>query len=421
METHEIMQQLFALAFTQDRHSRAPLLSERESYLAYLLDQGTSMSYLKSIAADLLNIIRLLGLTEPRTVGLDEIADASRRWYDDGPGHQRGRPASRRSIYRFNLAALGWCRFHGWLAEGLPPFVPFHSSLLEFIHHLQLERGLANQTIRSYGDRVRVFLIWLGNRRNEICEISLNDVDEFIESRHQAKWGVRTIVAQCQALRTFFRYAESRNWSSRGFARGIRSPRIPKYDEAPKGPAWKDVRRLIQSANGQEPCELRARAILLLFSIYGLRSSEVAQLRLDDLDWRNEILTIRRAKRGKLQQYPLQYAVGEAILRYLQNARPCCSCRNLFVTGRPPHRPIQPTVLWPIVSQRIKRMGISSEHMGPHSLRHACATQLLKRGTPLKDIADFLGHSNMKCVSIYAKHDVRTLRQVSSFSLRGVR
>jgi integrase/recombinase XerD len=65
-------------------------------------------------------------------------------------------------------------------------------------------------------------------------------------------------------------------------------------------------------------------------------------------------------------------------------------------------------------------LGILSEHMGPHSIRHACATQLLKRGTPLKDIADFLGHSNLKCVSIYAKHDVRSLRQVSAFSLRGV-
>ena len=419
METHEIVRQLFVRGFAQDKHSGAPLLSERESYLTYLLHQGVSISYLRWTAGYLLNIIRLIGLTQPREVGLDEIENASQRWYTDEPGRRRGRPASGRSIYRFGFAAKNWCRFHGWLVEPVT-FIPFASHLADFIQHLRLERGLASPTIRSYGDRVRLFLTWLGHRRVEFRDISLCDVDEFIESRHMAEWRVRTIASQCQALRTFFRYAENRGWIKRNFARGIRSPRIPKYDEAPKGPAWKDVRRLIQSAKGQKPSELRSRAILLLFAIYGLRSSEVAQLRLDDIDWRNETLTIRRAKRGRLQQYPLQYEVGEAILQYLQHSRPRCSCRNLFVTGQSPHRPIQSSVLWPVVSSRIRSMRIRSEHMGPHSIRHACATQLLKRGTPLKDIADFLGHSSLKCVSIYAKHDVRTLRQVSAFSLRGV-
>ena len=419
MEKHEVIRQLFVRSFAQDRHFKAPLLSERESYLAYLLNDGFSISYLRWTAGYLLNVIRMMGLTQPRNVVPDEIEAASERWYKDEPGHRLGRPASSRSIYRFGFAAKNWCRFHGWLIE-LPTFVPFDSDLADFIRHLKLERGLASPTIRSYGDRVRLFLTWLGPRRDNFRDISLSDVDEFIDSRHKAEWRLRTIAAQCQALRTFFRYAESRGWSSRGFARGIRSPRIPKYDEAPKGPSWKDVRRLIRSASGQKPFELRSRAILLLFAIYGLRSSEVAQLRLDDLDWRNETLTIRRAKRGRLQQYPLQYEVGEAILQYLQDSRPCCSCRNLFVTGQSPHRQIQSSVLWPVVSSRIKSLGIRSEHMGPHSLRHACATQLLKRGTSLKDIADFLGHSSLKCVSIYAKHDVRTLRQVSAFSLRGV-
>ena len=419
METREVMRQLFVRSFAQDRHFKAPLLSERESYLAFLLREGASISYLKWTAGYLLNIMRLIGLTQPRTVALDEIENASERWYKDEPGHRLGRPASSRSIYRFAFAAKNWCRFHGWLVEPVA-FIPFASHLADFIQHLRFERGLASPTIRSYGDRVRLFLTWLGHRRVEFRDISLCDVDEFIESRHMAEWRVRTIASQCQALRTFFRYAENCGWIKRNFARGIRSPRIPKYDEAPKGPAWKDVRRLIQSAKGQKPSELRSRAILLLFAIYGLRSSEVAQLRLDDIDWRNETLTIRRAKRGRLQQYPLQYEVGEAILQYLQHSRPRCSCRNLFVTGQSPHRPIQSSVLWPVVSSRIKSMRIRSEHMGPHSIRHACATQLLKRGTPLKDIADFLGHSSLKCVSIYAKHDVRTLRQVSAFSLRGV-
>jgi integrase/recombinase XerD len=87
------------------------------------------------------------------------------------------------------------------------------------------------------------------------------------------------------------------------------------------------------------PAELRACALFLLFSIYGLRSSEVAGLRLEDFDWRNETFTVRRAKRGGIQQYPIQYEVGEAILKYLQHGRPQSSCRHVFLI-REPCKPI---------------------------------------------------------------------------------
>ena len=68
----------------------------------------------------------------------------------------------------------------------------------------------------------------------------------------------------------------------------------------------------------------------------------------------------------------------------------------------------------------MKRLGIKSQSLGPHSLRHACATELLRRGTSLKDIADFLGHRDIASVSIYAKFDARMLRKVAAFSLAGV-
>ena len=96
------------------------------------------------------------------------------------------------------------------------------------------------------------------------------------------------------------------------------------------------------------------------------------------------------AKRGRTQQFPIQFEVGEAIIRYLQNARPHCSCRNLFVTLFGPYRPLES--LWAVVSTRMKKLGIKAQNLGPHSLRHACATELLRKGTSLKDIADFLGH-----------------------------
>jgi len=69
----------------------------------------------------------------------------------------------------------------------------------------------------------------------------------------------------------------------------------------------------------------------------------------------------------------------------------------------------------------MKSLGIESAHYGTHSLRHACATQLLHQGCSLIKIADFLGHRDIKSVGIYAKLDMRSLLQVAAFSLEGLR
>jgi integrase/recombinase XerD len=106
-------------------------------------------------------------------------------------------------------------------------------------------------------------------------------------------------------------------------------------------------------------------------------------------------------------------------LRYLK-ARPRCACRNVFVTFQQPYRPVSGPAMWHVVSHRLQRLGIQANRRGPHALRHACATRLLKKGTPLKDIADFLGHRDAKSIGLYAKFDTRSLRRVAAFSLRGL-
>jgi integrase/recombinase XerD len=269
--------------------------------------------------------------------------------------------------------------------------------------------------------RVRYFLKWATNRHEHLSMISLIDVDAFLSIKRTEGCRARTIASYCVALRMFFRYSEMRGWSEGRIASGIISPRISRYDGASTGPPWKDIRRMLNAGPTTDPAELRARAIFSLCSIYALRRSEVVNLTLDDFDWENETFTVRRVKRGRVQQFPIQFEVGEIILRYLQLGRPRCTCRRLFVTLRPPFRPVIASTLWIIIGGRLKRMGITSDHYGAHSLRHACATRLLSKGSSLRDIADFLGHRDMKSVSIYAKFDMRSLRQVATFSLAGVK
>lgn len=415
-----MIDRLFEFPSARARHREAPLLRERELYLAHLAQQGTSLRRIRAIAGVLLNVIHLMELSSLRSVDSAEILAAGERWATDTDLHRSG-TAGRTSGEHFAYVATGWFRFHGRLVLSPEPVGQFDAMAADFVYTMEVVRGLAPATIAGYIWRVTRFLAWLSERHDCISSVSLGDVDDYLDTLRAAGWRTTTLVAQCQALRTFFRHAAIRGWCPPNFARGIRSPRVPKYREAPRGPAWCEVRRLLRSTEGSNPDDMRVRAILLLCSIYALRRSEIVRLKLEDFDWRNETLTVRRAKSGRTQQYPIQYEVGEAILQYLQKARPHCSCRNLFVTRFPPHRPILGTSIRETLARRMVKLGIDTEHYGPHSLRHACATRLLKMGSSLQEIADFLGHKDTKCVSIYAKYDSRSLRQVANFSLRWLR
>jgi integrase/recombinase XerD len=219
---------------------------------------------------------------------------------------------------------------------------------------------------------------------------------------------------------SFFRHAEMRGWCSPGIAAAIDAPRLFKQDGLPRGPRWVDVQRLMEGTVGEGPRDTRDHAILMLLAIYGLRSGEVRGLRLEDLDWTGEVITVLRPKQRRTQYYPLVASVGDAILRYLQAARPRCTSREVFVTLKAPFRPLSAGGMYYAVASRLDALGIQAEHHGPHGLRHACAAHLVEAGLSLKEIGDHLGHRGTYATRTYAKVDLVGLREVAAFDLGGL-
>ena len=111
-------------------------------------------------------------------------------------------------------------------------------------------------------------------------------------------------------------------------------------ETVPKGVRREDVVRLLASVQGDRPVDKRDCAILMLFVAYGLRAGEVVGLRLDDLDWENEIIRVRCPKTGRTHVWPLSPDVGNAILRYIREVRPTGLGRSLFYTSHAPIRPV---------------------------------------------------------------------------------
>jgi len=405
--------------FFLNRHRQAPLLKERESFLNHLQQQGTSRKALRNLSAELLQVVRLLKLMEMRDVSLEEIQRAARCW----ARQQRANPKAHsygNSASSFIYAAKKWLRFHGRLK--LPSARPmrFADQLSDFARYMTEEQGLSPYSVRSYCSQTASFLGWFGERHRLLARARIEDVDEFLAMKGASGWNRKSVSVVAQALRAFFRYAETRGWCATGFAKGIQGPKVYKYEGLPEGPSWEEVRRLLRSVKGSGRAALRARAILSLLAIYGLRSGEVSRLMLSDFDWREEVFEVNHSKRGGPQRYPLQREVGDAILQHLKRGRPQCTCRHLFVTLNPPYRPLGAYGLWALTSRRLGAVGIQCRKKGPHVLRHACATRWLQQGASFKEIGDLLGHCSLESVGIYAKVDLPALRAVAAVDLGGL-
>lgn len=413
-----MVEKIFAFESSRRRQRAAPLFNERECFLTYLHSQGMGIRRLRSVASMLIHIGRLMNLGSLRTVELCEVEDAAFRWTID-PHKLKDNAA--KSAESFKSLALRWFRFAQIIGQPVTVKTEDDTIIEEFREYLVKVRGLAPETIRSYIARSGRFLEWLGARHVLLRDARIADVEAYLKEPAVLAFRVRTKASICSALREFFRYSLSAHLTESNVWSSISRPHIPRYDTKPRGPEWRDVRRLLNHDFGTKPADLRAKAILALCAIYAMRRCEIVALTLDDFDWIRETLTVRRAKSRRVQQFPIQFEVGQIILQYLRLGRPRCTCRNLFVTLTIPYRPMGACSTWQAISTRMTQLNIKSENCGVHSLRHSCATHLLQKGSSLKEIADFLGHSDMKSVSIYAKHDMHTLRQVAAFSLAGVR
>ncbi len=367
----------------------------------------------------LLHIMRLMKFNDLRVVDMTEIQQGSQRWITD-TCHKltyKGKP----SVDSFIYVARKWLRFHNLISLPINTSDPTNTIVEEFVHYLEATRGMSHRTTRTYGSRTLQFLKWALARHDQISMISLTDVDNFLEIKRSEGCLPRTLGSFCGVFRCFFHYAKMRGWNQSGIAQGIHAPRSSRFSTSRKIMPWEVVRQLLNTDVLLTPANLRATAILFLCAIYGLRSSEAVNLTLDDFDWVNETFIVRRAKRGRVQQYPIQFEVGNIIIKYLKLGRPHSSFRNLFLTLRPPYRPVHPATLWIIFMRRTQRLKLDIKPFGAHSLRRACATELLRKGSSLRDIADFLGHRDLNSVSIYAKYDLDSLEEVASFSLGGLR
>jgi integrase/recombinase XerD len=411
---------LFTYPKVLARHQAGPAAAARERYLAHCAKRGVARETLLRIARELLVVAEQFDLTVDEVVTPQQVDLAARNWLRRQQMRRRV-DQGKWSQYLFIQVATAWLRFLGRLVESPDgERTIFADEVDDFVAYLRDERGLSPSTVRHRRWQVECFLRHVSLSKASIASVTVDDVDAFLDSQGRGGWCRVSIATSAKALRSFFRHAEMRRWCCVGIASAIDSPRLFKQEGLPRGPLWNDVQRLIETTGGEDPRDIRDHAILMLLAIYGLRSGEVRRLRLDDMDWTREVITVERPKQWKTQYYPLVTSVGDAILQYLQRARPRCTSRALFMTLKAPFRPLSAGAMYHVVSSRLDALGIQTTHYGPHGLRHACAAHLVEAGLSLKEIGDHLGHRSTYATRTYAKIDLVGLQEVAAFDLGGL-
>ena len=325
--------------------------------------------------------------------------------------HVEGLRRARRSeSYRRSLSKV--LEFLGE-AGAIPPLRPttprtaLDRLLDRYREYLTDERGLSGGVVRWYG-LVAGRLLKGRARDAHLHRLSANQVREFL--REEA-CGVSSRQAGyvATALRSLLRFLHVDGRIPASLVGAIPSISGWRGASLPRSVTSGAVCKLLRSCDRRTLLGRRDYAVLLLLVRLGLRAGEVAHLGLAALDWRaGEVVVHGKGK--TLARLPLPQDVGQALSAYLLR-RPRGDSRAVFLRSRAPLRPLTQTGITHVVEKASKRAGLG--RVSPHQLRHTSATEMLRRGATLAQIAQVLRHRSLTTTAIYAKVDRAALRELA--------
>lgn len=291
---------------------------------------------------------------------------------------------------------------------------PFAHELPGLFEYLAHERGLRPASIRRYQHhlvRFERYLERIGVAKLEALAPAI--LSAFVADRAGSGLSRISLRDCCGVLRVFLRYAHREGVVGRDLSGSIEWPQAYRLSDIPRSITWAEVKEVLAGVDRRTPAGKRDYAILLLLVTYGLRSREVAALRLDDIDWRRERLRVPERKAGHSTAFPLSASVGEALAGYLRHGRPQTDDRHVFLRAVAPVEPIGAAAVSSRARHFLLKAGVDVPRPGSHTLRHTCVQRLVDTDFSLKTIGDFVGHRSPASTEIYAKVAVEPLREVA--------
>jgi len=390
----------------------------RNNYLAFFLklmasrylDENYPINYIKnslyamSLFGDWLQKMRI-SLTKVENRHIDEF----------GVFAQSNLP--KRSKYiastRKRMAKVAVSIIH----EHFPPDLnktPIQRELNRYEKYLYEVCELAHLTIKAHRKGINEFLNYFFPKgKISFRGIQPLQIMEFFRAIPKSKKNAKRRILRPIAKR-YLRFLEIHGIPTKHLIAAIPLISVPRRASDPSLVTEKDLKKLLRSTNRSTGIGKRTYATILCLNDLGMRIGDVTRITFDDIDWRNGTIRIGNHKASIPFYLPLPKRVGEAIVAYIKDGRPVSNSRQIFLNhaSHSGGAPANADILKAQIRMQWKIAGLFDKFSGTHIFRRSTATRLMKKGIPLKEIADFLGHQTIESTILYTQVDLPALRQV---------
>lgn len=278
-----------------------------------------------------------------------------------------------------------------------------------FFQYLRVEKGVSNETIKSYSYDLREFFKALPKKSTD--DFLPTDISDFIKLQNKKLLSNSTVIRRLSSTKNFYLFLE------REHIIDVRTPKI----EIPKGMkrlpisiSIEEVEDLLNAPDIEKPEGLRNRAMLEVMYSSGLRVSELLSLKVSQINFEKGIVNVI-GKGNKQRKVPLGDYALEYVKKYIDEARKKNrghKSEYLFLNRY--GKPLSRQYFFLQVKKYAEQVGIKEE-ISPHTLRHCFATHMLENGAELRAVQEMLGHTNIATTQIYT--NISSKRILSAYDL----
>lgn len=414
-----MLKEIIAMERTLRYHLNTPVGPYLEGYLCDLAKQGFATI---TIHGELPKVTAFGQYLVQHNISLSEVTDSDRErfvhWYHSSPRHygtKRKRELSRRKHLNATIRKLfGYLRNIGVILPSPKIRIPHEDILNEYLSFLRIHRGLVDSGIKRHRCWAISFFQSLEKKQPPVTlsELTGTHVEDFVMEESKSLGADQRLRVR-STIKSLVEYLRSEKKIPSSCIPYLPKRRSYAMATIPWTISWSDIERVVSKTDRTTAVGRRNYALLMLLKTYGLRSGEVVGLRIEDINWRQEVIHIRQNKTKRSLELPLVTEVADALIDYLRHGRPQTTYREIFIKCFAPYKPISNACLYYLVRMAFVRAGIKAEHSGPCSIRHALATSLLRQGRSLKEIGDLFGHRKPETTMIYCKLGVEDLRKVA--------
>ncbi len=282
--------------------------------------------------------------------------------------------------------------------------------ILRYYDYLYLEKGLSKNTVDAYKNDISLFLAYCKSTGIDIFQPDYTDIINYLTFCSETGVSNRTIARYLSSIRSFYKFLIGEGYVESDPLVKIESPRLGR--ELPEYLTIEEIEILFDCPDEKSPLGLRDRTIMEIMYSCGLRISEVVNLNVSSIDFKESIILIF-GKGSKERIVPFGRRAEDLLKKYLDFSRPELLKKDitdaLFLNNR--GKRLSRKGIWKIIKMYANKTGIK-KNIKPHTLRHSFATHLIQNGADLRFVQELLGHSDVSTTQIYTHLDRGTLIDV---------